>query len=157
MNPRSSTRCTLALTAAALSYAACGSSAPKSLIGTWAVDFDATWKESLELFLKDTLRGGAAYPKDPVEKAKVVEKEMREFLAPTRFEFTEPATLSCNLGGKAQKATYTQAPPSGDLWKLTVAKPLDHEAQIEWLAADRIRYAMVRNEKVRMRLILRRG
>lgn len=63
----------------ALVAAACGG--PKitatTLHGRWKGDFEASWPLSKDAFLKDTMRGAAAYPKDPAEKERIVRGEMK--------------------------------------------------------------------------------
>ncbi|MEZ6009956.1 MAG: hypothetical protein R3F05_19655 [Planctomycetota bacterium] len=71
----------------ALQLVGCGEAPPVSpsvpdasrelLVGTWGVDFEASWVLSRDAFLADTIRGAAAYPDDPEEKARIVQDEMR--------------------------------------------------------------------------------
>lgn len=147
----------LSLALCALTFAACGSSAPRSLVGTWTVDFAATWRE-IRLHFFEGLSAHSA------EEASADEDELHAqlhgLLGPFRFEFSEPATMGLytgfTIGDRTVRATYTLPTRTGPTWKLKAAEPLGVEARIEWLGSDRIRWVSERGSAPRFHVILQR-
>ncbi|MCB9882004.1 MAG: sel1 repeat family protein [Planctomycetes bacterium] len=69
-------------------------------IGTWVIDFEATWERSRDAFLKDTLRGADEYSKDPAEKERQVRDEMRAFLATWITTYGKDGRMTREVSGR---------------------------------------------------------
>jgi hypothetical protein len=88
---------------------ACGgpSITQASLVGTWRGDFDASWALGKDGFLKDTLRGAAAYAKDPAEKEKQVRDEMKPIVDGITAEYAADGVHKMSAMGKTMDGKYT--------------------------------------------------
>lgn len=76
------------------------------LVGQWKGDFDETWKVSKSAFMKDTLRGEDAYPKDPAEKEKVVRQEVEPIINNMAYDFRFDGTFSVDINGIKDEGKY---------------------------------------------------
>jgi hypothetical protein len=86
----------------------CGESVTEaSLVGVWRVDFDASWKQSKDVFLKDTKRGASAYSSDPAEKEKQVYDEIKPILEVMTSEYTKDGHLTRVAMQDTLKGTYS--------------------------------------------------
>ncbi len=144
------------IAAAVVSFVGCAkdpsSLTAADLVGRWRADFDASWSRSKEGFLKDTLRGSAAYSKDPAEKEKQVRDEMKPIVDGIVHEYGADGSLKKTAMGQemAGRYTVTAKAPSFEVEETAGKK---QQATITFEHADSILWAPSRGPT----LVLRRA
>ncbi len=83
-----------------------GPASKQLLLGSWQADFPASWAISKDAFLKDTLRGAAAYPKDPAEREQAIHDEMQAFVGSMRLRLGADDQATMSVQGKDQSGKW---------------------------------------------------
>lgn len=102
---RQTTFCSLALLIC-LGFTGCPTTqsdfSAENLNGHWKGNFEKTWKISKAEFMKDTLRGENAYPKDQAEKEKIVKGEVEPLIGQMEYLFTGDNEFQVLMDGREQ-------------------------------------------------------
>lgn len=93
------------------------------LHGKWVGDFDTTWTLSGHLFLKDTLRGESAYPKDVKERTKIVKKEIEPIISNMAYTFNSTKAFHGSVQGTKIEGNYSATQENDNAFKVLVKIP----------------------------------